>query len=53
MKTIGKDPGSGGREPLEFNQGQWSDEEKKTFLIGIKTFGKGKWKEIATMLTTR
>mmetsp|Transcript_16053 Transcript_16053/g.34768 ORF Transcript_16053/g.34768 Transcript_16053/m.34768 type:complete len:171 (-) Transcript_16053:111-623(-) len=33
--------------------GRWTVEEKATFLKGLKMFGKGKWKEIATMIPTR
>jgi hypothetical protein len=35
------------------HKGKWSDEEKLLFLVGLRKFGKGKWKEIGNVLTTR
>eukprot|EP00543_Licmophora_paradoxa_P002219 CAMPEP_0202446382 /NCGR_PEP_ID=MMETSP1360-20130828/4879_1 /ASSEMBLY_ACC=CAM_ASM_000848 /TAXON_ID=515479 /ORGANISM="Licmophora paradoxa, Strain CCMP2313" /LENGTH=262 /DNA_ID=CAMNT_0049062835 /DNA_START=800 /DNA_END=1588 /DNA_ORIENTATION=- len=36
-----------------YNKGRWSDEEKCLFLVGLQRFGRGKWREIGTVLTTR
>ncbi|KAL3789502.1 hypothetical protein HJC23_009738 [Cyclotella cryptica] len=33
--------------------GRWTQAEKLTFLVGLKKFGRGKWKEIATMIPSR
>jgi len=33
--------------------GRWTDLERRTFLKGLKKFGRGKWKEIATLIPTR
>ena len=41
------------RRRVKFNTGKWTDAEKKLFLVGLRKFGKGRWKEIATTLTTR
>jgi hypothetical protein len=39
--------------PANYNKGRWSEKEKQLFLIGLRKYGKGKWKEIGTILTTR
>ena len=36
-----------------FNEGKWSAEEDEVFLRCLKEFGKGKWAEIAKVLTSR
>ena len=36
-----------------FNKGRWSDEEKLLFLVGLRKYGKGRWKQIGRVLTTR
>lgn len=37
----------------DFHKGRWSEEEKLLFLVGIRKYGKGKWKEIASVLPSR
>jgi hypothetical protein len=34
-------------------KGKWSDQEKLLFLVGLRKYGKGKWKQIGKALTTR
>jgi Myb-like DNA-binding domain len=34
-------------------KGSWSQEERQTFLLGLRMFGYGAWKEIGAMLPTR
>ena len=46
------------KESLQKNQqgkctGHWSPEEKLLFLHGLKQFGRGRWKNIKTFLSTR
>jgi len=36
-----------------YNLGRWSAKEKKLFLEGLHTFGKGRWKKIGQLVTTR
>jgi len=36
-----------------YNFGRWSAKEIKLFLLGLRTFGKGQWKEIGQLVTTR
>ena len=38
-------------EPMR--EGRWTEGEKLLFLIGLRKYGRGKWKEIGTILTTR
>mmetsp|Transcript_40666 Transcript_40666/g.85435 ORF Transcript_40666/g.85435 Transcript_40666/m.85435 type:complete len:155 (-) Transcript_40666:144-608(-) len=33
--------------------GRWTDSERRIFLEGLKKFGRGKWKEIATLIPSR
>lgn len=37
----------------DFHNGRWSEEEKLLFLVGLRKYGKGKWKEMASVLTSR
>lgn len=34
-------------------RGRWEVDEKKTFLRGLRIYGKGKWKAIATLIPHR
>ncbi len=40
-------------EARDYNQGSWSEIEKLLFLEGLHQYGRGKWKQIGTILTTR
>jgi len=35
------------------NEGSWSEEEKRRFLVGLKKYGKGNWVDIAKVVKTR
>jgi len=32
---------------------KWSDDEHKNFLRGLHRFGRGRWKEVSTLIKTR
>mmetsp|Transcript_34842 Transcript_34842/g.74271 ORF Transcript_34842/g.74271 Transcript_34842/m.74271 type:complete len:172 (+) Transcript_34842:140-655(+) len=40
-------------KPGGVKSGRWTDSERRMFLKGLKKFGRGKWKEIATLIPTR
>jgi hypothetical protein len=42
-----------GKKSAVVNRGRWELHEKKMFLKGYLTYGRGKWKEIATMIPKR
>jgi hypothetical protein len=33
--------------------GNWSEEEKRLFLVGLEKYGEGNWSQIATLFPTR
>jgi hypothetical protein len=40
-------------DELVVSKGNWTEEEKHNFLVGLRTYGKGNWVEIATVVKTR
>ena len=52
-KHIGAEAIPAHYDMSNYNFGRWSAEEIKLFLEGLRTFGKGKWKEIGQLVTTR
>jgi hypothetical protein len=36
-----------------YHRGRWSDTERLLFLLGMRMFGMGRWKEIGALLTSR
>jgi hypothetical protein len=36
-----------------YNEGMWSEEENRLFLVGLKRFGRGRWKQVASILRSR
>lgn len=38
---------------VKFNQGAWTDEEARLFLVGLRKYGKGKWVQISSVVKTR
>ncbi|KAL3797447.1 hypothetical protein ACHAW5_004466 [Stephanodiscus triporus] len=52
VKRRNKSSLKGGINPT-CKSGRWTDAERLTFLKGLKRFGRGKWKEIATLIPTR
>lgn len=35
------------------NTGRWESRERLTFLYGLRLYGKGKWKQISELISTR
>jgi hypothetical protein len=52
-KRGGRGPGRKNKPQRQFCKGRWTCQEKLLFLVGLRKYGKGKWKEIAKILTTR
>ena len=40
-------------DDANYNLGRWSAKEKRLFLEGLHQFGKGRWKKIGQLVTTR
>lgn len=40
-------------QTTNYKTGRWTKKERLTFLIGLRRYGKGKWKKISTMIPTR
>eukprot|EP00594_Rhizosolenia_setigera_P020105 CAMPEP_0178956676 /NCGR_PEP_ID=MMETSP0789-20121207/10426_1 /TAXON_ID=3005 /ORGANISM="Rhizosolenia setigera, Strain CCMP 1694" /LENGTH=360 /DNA_ID=CAMNT_0020638711 /DNA_START=185 /DNA_END=1267 /DNA_ORIENTATION=- len=41
------------KQPSKFNTGRWGCEEKICFLMGLRKYGKGRWKQIGKVVKTR